>query len=325
MIEELKTLGLLTPIFTIIGVFIGTILTFTTSWVLKKRETKLKISSQLIEKRIDAHEKILALAKTMRATSSIDKVNVENVYITYPIIFHKKENFQDWRSSFFLTTNEYSHWLGIKVTRELYFIQDYVVNLDKRLEKAPPENYLQIGIILRNDFIEMAANIEKAVISYFESGWKNLKIENNNENHKFPKKVSLKRLENMNLYKRHLEIHKYLQKEEKSIPRDDIKKVTELYNIAPNGLKVDTITLREVPNIDNSGVEYEMTYKDCEDYGTKMKFGHCELIGGRIMFDKVDKDAKVLGIDYKAMKLLVNWIEENIEDIDYLTETIEYE
>ncbi|MGZ2368152.1 hypothetical protein ACXR6G_00015 [Ancylomarina sp. YFZ004] len=325
MIEELKTLGLLTPIFTIIGVFIGTILTFTTSLVLKKRETKLKISSQLIEKRIAAHEKILTLAKTMRATHSIDKVNVENVYITYPIIFSSKQSFQEWRSAFFLNTNEYSHWLGLKVTRELYFIQDYIVNLDKRLEKAPSENYLQIGIILRNDFIEMAANIEKTVISYFGSGWKNLKIESSNDHHKLPKKVSLKRLQETNLYKRHLEIHKYLLKEEKSIPRDDIKKLTELYNIAPNGSKVDTITLSEVPNIDNSGVEYEMIYKESEDFGEKTKFGHCELIGGRIMFDKVDKDAKLLGIDYKAMKLLVNWVEENIVDIEYLNETIEYE
>ncbi|UBM61304.1 hypothetical protein LA303_07690 [Candidatus Sulfidibacterium hydrothermale] len=325
MINELTSSRLLTPIYTIIGIIIGALLTFITSWFLKKRETKLKISSQLIKKRINAHEKILTLAKTMRATLSIDKINTENVYITYPIIFQTKESFQNWRSSFFLTTNEYSHWLGLKVTRELYFIQDYIVNLDKRLEKVPSENYLQIGIILRNDFLSMASNVEKEVISYFESGWKNLKIEKNNKWHKFPKKVSLKRLEETNLYKRHLEIHKYLNKEEKSIPRDEIKQITELYNIAPNGLKVDMVTLREVPNIDNSGVKYELTYKDCEDYGDKMKFGHCELVGGRIMFDKIDKNAQILGIDYKAIKLLVNWIEENIEDIDYLNETIEYE
>jgi hypothetical protein len=43
------------------------------------------------------------------------------------------------------------------------------------------------------------------------------------------------------------------------------------------------------------------------------------------MFDKIDNDAKFLGIDHKAMKLLVNWVEENIEDIEYLNETIEYE
>jgi hypothetical protein len=325
MIEELKNLGLLTSLFTIVGIITGVFLTFITSWLLKKRETRLRISSQLIEKRINAHEKILTLVKTMRATLSIEKMNVENLYITYPIIFQSKDDFQKWRSSFFLTTNEYSHWLGLKVTRELYFIQDYIVNLDKRLEKIPSENYIQIGIILRNDFLSMAANVEKEVITYFESGWRTLKIEKNNKWHKFPKKISIKRLEETNLYKRHLEIHKYMYKKEKSIPRNDIKKVTELYNIAPNGLKVDMVILREVPNIDNSGEEYELIYKECEDFGDKIKFGHCELIGGRIMFDKVDKNAQVLGIDYKAMKLLVNWIEENIEEIDYLNETIEYE
>ena len=67
MIEELKNMGLVTPIFTLIGVLIGTFLSFTTAWVLKSRETRLKISSQIIEKRIEAHEKILSLAKSMRA------------------------------------------------------------------------------------------------------------------------------------------------------------------------------------------------------------------------------------------------------------------
>ncbi|MBN2484636.1 MAG: hypothetical protein JXB34_01550 [Bacteroidales bacterium] len=325
MIDELKNIGLLTPIFTIIGVLIGSFLTFLTSWILKSKESKLKISSQLIEKRIEAHEKILSLAKSMRTTISTDKLSVNGEAITYPILFSTKESYSNWNSSFSIITNEHSHWLGREVTRELYFIHDYIFNLNKRLETAPDNNYIPIGIILRYDFIDMATNIEKSVLRFFDKGWRSFKIKDDKGRHKYPKKVSLDRLNKTNLFKRHLELHKYLGKEEKSFPKTDIKKHTELFNIAPNGLKIDIISLKEVPNIDNSGVDYEITFNENEDYGKPFVFGHCDLISGKIRFDKFDKDAKIFGVDFSAMRLLVNWIEENIEEIDYGSETIEYD
>lgn len=325
MIDELKNMGLITPIFTIVGVLIGTLLTFVTSWVLKSRETRLKISGQLIEKRIEAHELILGLAKSMRATISTDKLNSEREYITYPIIFSTEEDYLKWRTDFLLISNQYSHWLGSEVTKELYFIQDYVGNLDKRLNKAPKENYIAIGIILKNDFVEMAANIEKSVIRFLGKGWRNLKIKELKGNHKYPKKLTLKRLNDLNLYKRHLEIHKYLEKEIVTIPHNGVKKITELYDIAPNDSKTNIITLREVPNIDNSGVNYEISYKDNEDYGKVIKFGHCDLILGNIMFDKIDNEAKTLGVNYRAVKLLTDWINENLEESIYDDRIIEYE
>lgn len=325
MIENLNKTELIAPLFTLLGVLIGTILSFITSWFLKSRETKLKISTQLIEKKIEAHEKILTLAKSMRATVSLDKVNAENEYITYPLIFCDKVNFQDWRSSFFLITNEYSHWLGSNVIHEIFYIQDYITNLDKRIEKTPEENYKSIGIILKSDFVEMATNLEKNVINYFESGWKTLKIQNKKGKFKLPKKESIRRLNNSNLFKRHLEIHKYLEKEEKAIPRSEIKKNIELFNIAPNGLKIDIVYIKEIPNVDNSGVEYQLSYKDCEDYGEIIKFGKCDLILGKICFDNVDDGGKYLGVSHSALKLLTRWIEENIEEYEFKNETIEYD
>lgn len=325
MIEELKNMGLVTPFFTLIGVLIGTFLSFMTAWILKSRETRLKISGQLIEKRIDAHEQILSLAKTMRATVSLNKLNSENEYITYPIIFYNKANFQDWRRNFFLITNQYSHWLDLEVTRELFYIQDYITNLDKRIEKTPENNYLSIGIILRNDFLHMATCLEKTVINYFDKGWRSLRFKKEKGSSKYPKKLSLKKLDNSNLFKRHLEIHKYLNKEVKTIPRSEIKKYIELYNIAPNGLKIDMIMLSEIPNVDKSGFDYEIVYKDCEDYGSPIRFGKCDLILGNIRFDYVDKEGKYLGVNYKAINLLTKWIEMNLEELEFESETIEYD
>jgi hypothetical protein len=43
------------------------------------------------------------------------------------------------------------------------------------------------------------------------------------------------------------------------------------------------------------------------------------------MFDKIDKEAKTLGVNYKAIKLLTDWINENLEESIYDDRIIEYE
>ena len=71
----------------------------------------------------------------------------------------------------------------------------------------------------------------------------------------------------------------------------------QINNIAPNGMKEDIITLTQVPNADNSGVEYlihfqQMDFLDIEEIGTvdlmtgttyfnggSMSFGGLKLLG----------------------------------------------
>ncbi|MFA5297604.1 MAG: hypothetical protein WC389_05285 [Lutibacter sp.] len=315
MIELLKEMNLIAPIIGIIGLIIGSILTFIFSSNLKSKETKLKISEKLIDKRIDAHEQVLKLAKLMRSSHTENQFNSAKELITYPLIFLTEDNYRDWRQNYFLITNEYSHWLSISVLNELYYIQDYIVNLDKTLENVPEDNYKAIGIILKMDFIQMSTNLEKQVVEYFERGWSNLSIKKKG-NYKLPKNESLKRLEKSNFTKRYLEISKYFYEKNTSSPRTDIKPITILSNIAPNGLKIDIVKIKEIPNIDNSGIEYELYFKDHDFDKEYIRFGTCDLIMGNIRFDKIDHKASYLGISYNAMELLTNWINENLEHLE---------
>lgn len=323
MIEILQEKNLIAPLIGLIGLILGSILTFLFSSNLKSKETKLKISEKLIDKRIDAHEQVLKLAKLMRSSHTENQFNSEKELITYPLIFLTEDNYRDWRANYFLVTNEYSHWLSISVLNELFYIQDYIINLDKTLENVHEENFKPIGIILKMDFIEMSTNLEKQVIKYFEKGWENLSIKKKGI-HKLPKQESLKRLKESNFTKRHLEISKYFYKKNLSSPRTDIKPITTLSNIAPNGMKIDIIKIKEVPNIDNSGIEYELYYKDNEFDKKEIRFGTCDLILGNIQFAKVDDKARYLGINHNAMDLLIKWIDENLEPLNYDVDTIEY-
>src|SRR5690606_32564576 len=92
------------------------------------------------------------------------------------MIFADQDRYRQWRSDYFLKTNNFSHWLSPKAMDELYFIQDYLINLDKTLESIPDENYQQVGKILKADFTDMANQLEKSVVSYFEKGWSDLQV-----------------------------------------------------------------------------------------------------------------------------------------------------
>lgn len=95
--------------------------------------------------------------------------------------------------------------------------------------------------------------------------------------------------------------------------KEQQEKVIRLFNVAPNGLEVDLIYLTPIPNIDNSGTDYHIGYED-DCNGQRISIGHCDLTSGNIRFDSVDTDAKYLGVNYLVLKLLVEWIQRNIDD-----------
>lgn len=51
------------------------------------------------------------------------------------------------------------------------------------------------------------------------------------------------------------------------------------------------VKIVEVPNSDNSGVEYELFFQEDEFNNRFEKFGYCDLIIGYIRFDKVSKNS----------------------------------
>ncbi|MEZ0538939.1 hypothetical protein [Fibrella arboris] len=82
----------------------------------------------------------------------------------------------------------------------------------------------------------------------------------------------------------------------------------ELYEVSPNGTKIDIIYLTKVPLPDGSGFEYLVEFKEME-FLEKMEIGRVGLIDGKLwLFDVTAQ------ITYKGMLLLANWIEANLEE-----------
>jgi len=311
---------LIAGIFVLSGVFVGAICTFIFTFVkdiiINRYNVKNKIRQQLIEKRLEAYDKIMLLTKEMRVTFNTYQLNSENEYKTYPLIFTDKNQYDKWRATFTYICNEYSHWLNKEVIHEIYYVQDYICNLDKRLKDINEDNYVAIGIIVKPDFLNMSNWLEEAILSFYEKGWAKFKIRDKYKRHKLPINITKKRLNNSDMMKRHLDIDKYRYHEAKGLPNENVKKNTELCNIAPNGMKTDIITLEEVPNCDNSGVEYKISYESHEGFGDKVVVGYCDLIMGNICFNSNSSEVKYLGVSHDAILLLCKWIDEHMENYD---------
>lgn len=84
----------------------------------------------------------------------------------------------------------------------------------------------------------------------------------------------------------------------------------ELFNTAPNGMKTDRIILTEMSNGDGSGIDYKIEYIDFIGE-ERILVGTCDLTLGNIQF----VESKSLGIPHSAIRLLIEWIDSNLEDV----------
>lgn len=183
----------------LIGVIIGSIFTL----LVKRKETRLRIIEKVFDKRLQAHEDILSLAKQLRTTVSThtasDGLNVDS----YPGLLHDKEYFNQFKGNFFVVVNSNSHWISIELFRQLNYIQDYLENVSQTLLQIDESNYPQVGVVIKPDFIDIAAELEAETLKFFEKDLYNVNLKTTKGHHKWSKEYTLSRLNNTELLKNH--------------------------------------------------------------------------------------------------------------------------
>lgn len=181
------------------GVIIGSMFTLRG----KKRDTQLRIIEKVFDKRLKAHEDILYIAKQMRNTVSThnatDGLNVDS----YPGLLRNNECFDHFKGNFFVAVNMNSHWINIELFRQLNYIQDYIENVSQVLLRLDETNYPKLGIIIKKDFIDLAAELETEVLKFFEKDLYNVNLKTSKGHHKWPREYTLNRLNNTELCKKH--------------------------------------------------------------------------------------------------------------------------
>lgn len=181
-------------VFALIGAFGGGLISFFSSWMIKKRRFTLRLWDKLLSKRIKAHEDVIAMALEMRIMVALGGFDENNEVVRAPKLLQSKEEFENWFIKFTELTLNGRTWLTTETKKEVNFVQDYLVTLHQYILQAPSEKYLSIGQIIRQDFIELSGELEKKAFNFFSKEIHQLELNNLDEHHKYKLKYTKQRL-----------------------------------------------------------------------------------------------------------------------------------
>jgi hypothetical protein len=181
------------------GVVIGAFITFLASWALRKRDYDLRLWDKLIDRRIDAHERLINHAHEMRVMTARNGVDEDGEVLRYPQVLSSRDAFEDWFANTIRSIGFASTWLSTPAKREANFLQDYLVTLHINLRSVPSDRFPDVGLIVRQDFIDMSSNLERMSFVFFDRDVRKLRLSNLNDWHKYPRQQTEKRLNETNL------------------------------------------------------------------------------------------------------------------------------
>jgi hypothetical protein len=207
--EILKNTPLVAALLALFGVLLGAILTggfaLVNGWIMRNRDLNLKLWEKFLDRRITAHETVVALAIKMRFMCPLGAVQNDEV-VRAPQVMLSKERFDDWLAELSQSSAPVTTWLSTPVKRELNFVQDYLVTVHTKLAGASSEQFPIVGALIRQDFIDVSNSLEKAAFEFFKGEARDLRLNDLAEHHKYPQAETIKRLEKMALLSRWKEI-----------------------------------------------------------------------------------------------------------------------
>jgi len=193
--SQLESLKVLIPAISgLAGVMLGIIITTISNWKLRTKETKLRLIEKTFDRRITAHEDILQISELLRTTISTNSVDKGHNLITFPGILQNHEMYDNFLVKFYELTNRNTHWISIELFREINFIQDYFASLTIQIKDKDDKVLPEIAIIIKQDIIDLASNLEKLALMFFTEDLPKLKNLSNSGWHKYDLKITEKRL-----------------------------------------------------------------------------------------------------------------------------------
>lgn len=188
------------------GAFGAALISFLAAWLLRKRDYDLRLWDKLLERRIDAHERLINVALEMRVMVGLGGVDKAGEVVRSPQVLLSREAFEGWFTRAVGSGVAASTWLSTSAKREANFLQDYLVTLHLNLEHVPSDRYLAVGAIIRQDFVDISARLERAAFEFFEKDIRRLKLSDLNEWHKYPREQTEQRLKETQLLRRWSEV-----------------------------------------------------------------------------------------------------------------------
>lgn len=189
-------------IFGLLGALGGGILSYIATSLQKRQDFNLQMWGKLFDRRIAAHEKVIALALEMRVMVGLGGVDALGEVCRAPQVLISKEEFERWFTRFTQLTLEGTTWLTTETKREVNFAQDYLVTLHLNLAEVPSGKYLEVGELVRQDFIDLSSSLERKAFEYFEKGIHKLRLDSLDKHHKYKRPETHRRLTSTSLFQK---------------------------------------------------------------------------------------------------------------------------
>ncbi|HRF76261.1 MAG TPA: hypothetical protein PLJ00_15910 [Chitinophagales bacterium] len=191
----------ITAFFGLIGTLIGAGISFFANVYQSSKEAKLRVREKIFDKRINTHEEIIAFCQVMRTTVSTHEGDAQNNVITYPMLLINREHYGNFIKNFVQVLGRNSIWMDIELYRYMNYIQDYLESLSSNIRDIEEKSFPLVGVLIKQDFINLALELEKEAFKFFEKDIYNINLKMKKGHHKFPREETVKKFKNTQLNK----------------------------------------------------------------------------------------------------------------------------
>jgi hypothetical protein len=160
----------ISAVFTLLGVVVGSLLSFLSTSALRMREARLRVTEKIIDERIQAHEEIARWATSLSKGYGVGYYkNAERTSVFAPTFMLSSDKFGEWTQEFRETWDRCGFWISAGLHRELDLFLAYVVELSNILADGYPENSWVVGVMIYEDFPAFRVEIRNQCYRYVTS------------------------------------------------------------------------------------------------------------------------------------------------------------
>lgn len=193
-------------IFALAGVLSGALITGAISYLLKTKETRLRLTEKVLDRKLGAHERVIDIANLLRSMVIIGGDDNDGELKRTPMILKNRKNMDDFMAEFMKMQTEADRWLSARVKREISLFIDYFVNVYEHFRYSTDESIQEAGVFVRNDFIDFSLRIENVAHEFFNNDLLKLRFKTDRDWHKYPKEKTFRELDKTEFFKRKDEI-----------------------------------------------------------------------------------------------------------------------
>lgn len=192
----------------LMGALVGLMASQIIEYFRISREAKVRQKEKVVDRMIAAHEAVIGAADIMLTTVLLDDVDNLPNDADNPVrgvaIVQSRQLYEEWMLQFKKVHSQHM-WLSSKVLKELYFVQDYSLNLYMVMNSMNESELKTLSVVVMKDFITLSGNLRDESVMFISKKAIKLELDVNPRRwHKYKKEVTIKRLQETRLFKAYM-------------------------------------------------------------------------------------------------------------------------